>query len=148
MAEIAQQITMSGIPGDVVWRRVIDFERMPEWFVGVRRITTGGRELGLGMERIVTLWTGQSFRESVVEWVPGRKFTYHVHNPPRFMSDWQASVTVEPTSAGDVAVNYRIRYQMKYGAVGRFVDTGGVSLVMRTVLALSMGKLKKLLERR
>lgn len=115
-------------PADL-WAVLTDFPRMHEWFPGVRRMAVAAPPAA-GVERTLTLISGQSHRERIGVWDPPRAYTVEVLEPPPFTRDWLASIRLEPV--GDrVRLLWSLHYATRFGPVGRLVDV----LVLRPVLA-------------
>jgi hypothetical protein len=145
MAAIRQRIEIRR-PAAPVWRYITDFERMPEWFFGERRVSVLTPELGVGAERVVMLLTGQSYRERFVAWEGEKAFGFEVLNPPWFVRRWDATVTLDPTPHG-VQLTWDIRYAVRFGAAGLIADRCGIAPFLIAILRISLMRLRRRLER-
>ena len=129
-----------------VWTFLIDFEKMPEWFLGEKHVTVYATPPGGGTERDVTLFTGHTFRERFVEWKERRHFRLVVLNPPRLVRQWEARVSVHSTGHV-VRVCWILRYSFTFHALGRLFDACVAAPVIRFVLSVSLSRFKAIVER-
>jgi ligand-binding SRPBCC domain-containing protein len=119
-------------PADRVWARVTDFPRMPEWFLGVRRVALAAREPAAGVERLLTLRSGISHRERIAAWEPCRSFAVEVLEPPFFARGWRGDIALDERD-GATSLDWRLRYTPRFGSAGRALDR----LLVRPVLGLA-----------
>jgi hypothetical protein len=126
---------------DETWNRVTDFEKMPAWFYGIKRVTVLSKKLEIGAERVVTFLTRQSFRERIVQWDQNRFFSYIVVNPPIFSKEWSDSISLRP-AFDSVILNWEIRYTMRLGILGKMIDGFLVAPIVDKVLLFSLRKFK------
>jgi uncharacterized membrane protein len=129
-----------------VWAHVIDFEKMPIWFYGVKRVSVLSPELGVGTERLVTIITGRAYRERFVHWETNKSFSFIVLDPPLFIKEWAAFVNLRPTF-DSVILRWEIHYTMRYGSLGKMLDRLLLAPIMNRVLLLSLKRLKTVVER-
>lgn len=128
------------------WAFLVDFERMPEWFLGEKHVTVYATPPGAGTERDVTLFIGHTFRERFVEWEERRYFRLVVLNPPRFVRQWEARVSVRLTEHA-VRVCWILRYSFAFHTLGRLFDACVAAPVIRFVLSVSLSRFKAMVER-
>ena len=145
MTVIRSQIEVDCTLADA-WAFLVDFERMPEWFLGEKHVTVYATPPGAGTERDVTLFIGHTFRERFVEWEERRHFRLVVLNPPRFVRQWEARVSVHPT-AHAVRVCWILRYSFAFHVLGRLFDACVAAPVIRLVLSVSLSRFKACVER-
>ena len=143
MAKIKREIKIDRTVEEV-WTKVTDFEKMPTWFYGERSVTVLSDKLGIGTERIVTIITGQSYRERFIQWDAKRAFSYLVLDPPLFIKQWKAFICLRPVSNG-VVVRFEIHKEIKYGILGRLMDRIILNPFLDIILLLSLRKLKKIM---
>jgi polyketide cyclase/dehydrase/lipid transport protein len=144
MAVIRQQVDIRRTcPG--VWRYVTDFERMPEWFFGVRHVSVLSSKSGVGAERILTTLAGHSYRERFVTWEEPRTFGFQVLNPPWFSRQWDAGIELAPTSDG-ARIVWEIRYATRFGILGRAFDVCLVAPLMTAVVRRSLKNLRAVMK--
>ena len=128
------------------WAFLIDFERMPEWFLGEKHVTVYSKPPSAGTERDVTLFVGHTFRERFVEWKEQCYFRLVVLNPPRFVRQWEARVSVRLTEH-TVRVCWILRYSFAFHTLGRLFDACMAAPVIRFVLSVSLSRFKAMVER-
>jgi hypothetical protein len=124
---------------------LVRFETMHRWFVGVRRVAAEG-PLEAGAFRTVTLANGRGYRERITRFEPGRAFSYAVLDPPAGFRCWTADIDVEEQGP-DARVVWRIRYQFAAGRLNRLADRFFIAPFLGVVLALSLSRLRREVER-
>ena len=144
MGKTKREITIDSTIEEV-WTKVTDFENMPTWFYGERSVTVLSDKLGIGTERIVTIITGQSYRERFVRWDAKRAFSYLVLDPPLFIKQWKAFVSLRPVPNGAV-LRFEIHTEIKYGILGHILDRIILKPFLDIILLLSLRNLKKIIE--
>lgn len=144
MAVIRQQIDIRSTCAGV-WSYVTDFERMPEWFFGVKHVSVLSLQSGVGAERILTTLVGHSYRERFVTWDEPKTFRFQVLNPPWFSREWDAGIELAPTSDGARFV-WEIRYATRFGILGRAFDVCMVAPFMTAVVRRSLKNLRAVME--
>lgn len=127
----------------VVWARLADFARWPEWFLGVRSLEVSPTRGGLDAERKITLVYGATHRERIAEWEPPKRFSLEVRDPPFFARSWRVAVRLEP-SAESTRLSWEMRYEMRLGVVGDTVGRALMAPVLRLVLQWSLRRLGRL----
>lgn len=144
MAKIKREIKIDSTV-EKVWNKVTDFENMPRWFYGVKRVILLSDYLGTGAERLVTITTGQSYRERITEWDEEKSFSYMVLDPITFITEWRANISLTPT-VNSVVVEWEICYKTKYGILGKIADAILIAHVIDKELLFSLKKFKKTTE--
>jgi hypothetical protein len=124
-----------------LWAVLTDFPRMHEWFLGVRRVRLAAPAPAAGMERTLTLVTGQSHRERIATWDPPRLLEIEVLEPPVLARDWRASIRLEPVGP-DVRLAWSLRYAPRFGPVGRVLDRLVLRPLLRTAFDVSLDRLQ------
>jgi hypothetical protein len=127
----------------VVWDRLTDFARWPEWFLGIRRLEVSPPRGGPDAERKLTLVYGGTHTERITHWEPPKAFYLEVRDPPFFARPWRVAVHLEP-SARSTRLSWEMRYQMRLGAVGDAIDLLAVAPVLRLILHLSLRRLRSI----
>ena len=139
-----------------VWAAIVAFERMPEWFVGTKKVLLHSPKLGAGAERTVRILTGSAFRERFVQWDEGRAFSFEVLTPPLFTGDWRVRVALEPAADGTplpgttlrgTILRWSMEYATTYGMIGKVYSACILRPVLDLALVLSLRKLRSTLER-
>jgi hypothetical protein len=125
----------------VIWARLTDFARWPEWFLGVRRLEVSPPPGGPDAEREITLVYGSTHRERITHWEPPKAFSLEVRDPPLFARSWRVAVRLEPSSES-TRLTWEMRYEMRLGAVGSAIDLALVAPVLRLVLQASLRRLR------
>jgi hypothetical protein len=132
-------------PLEAVWQVLTDFEAMPSWFLGVRRMRLLAREPAESVERILTLIHGASHRERIEEWEPEKGFSIRVLDPPFFVREWSARIAIDRSSS-----HTRVRWQMdwkpRFGWAGRLFDRAALFPVIDFALRRSLEQLRRRLE--
>lgn len=144
MAVIRKEIEIREAPKRV-WEYATDFGRMPSWFYGVKAISVSSEAIGSGTERTLTIVTGHSYRERVDRWEPEELLALSVLNPPWFVEEWTASLSLNDRSPG-TAVVWEIRLTPRFGALGRLFDRLILAPLIGGLLSLSLRRLKLLSE--
>jgi hypothetical protein len=124
----------------VVWARLTDFARWPEWFLGVRSLDVSPPRGGPDAEREITLVYGGNHRERITHWEPPQAFSLEVRNPPLFARSWRVAVRLEPSTKSTRLV-WEMQYEMRLGALGRAIDLAVVAPVLRLILRVSLRRL-------
>lgn len=132
-------------PPESVWQVLTDFEAMPSWFLGVRRMRLLAPEPAEGAERILTLIHGASHRERIEEWAPEKGFSIRVLDPPFFVREWSARVAIDRSASG-ARVRWQMDWQSRFRRAGRLFDRAAIFPVMDFVLRRSLEKLRCRLE--
>lgn len=144
MAKIKREIEIHNTL-EQVWTYITDFEEWPAWFYGVTNISLLSNEIGIGAERIVTLITGQSYREKFVHWDTNGSFSFFVKDPPIFIKEWEDSISLRPIDSR-VILSWEINYTMRYGFFGEIVDAILLTPIIDKLLLFSLKKFKKIIE--
>jgi uncharacterized protein YndB with AHSA1/START domain len=117
-----------------VWQTLGDFEHVDVWAPGISdSIRTTGAEIGVGSRRTVRYRRLFTMEQVVNEWIHGKSLTYNVFKAPWPLRHFEETWTVTPSVSGS-RVHTEVRYDLWFGAVGRFADW----LFTRHVLLLEM----------
>jgi len=133
-------------PPEAVFERVVDFERMHEWFYGVRQVSILSPELEAGAERRLTLVLGVSHLERIAEWNPPKSFAIRVLDPPLFTRRWDASIRFDSGEGSATAILWEMRWEPRFGWLGRVFNAWLVRPVVGMALARSLRRLKRVME--
>lgn len=111
------------IPGEAhsVWDRLVDWERMHTWFVGLRRMTLLAAEPSVGAVRRMQLFYGTSHYERITRWEPPTRLSIAVLDPPFIGRNWVADIDLHEHPSG-VELCWELRYEPRFGLAGRIVD--------------------------
>lgn len=105
-----------------VWDRLMDWEQMGSWFLGVKRVKLLSAEPAVGAVRLLQLSYGPTHRERITRWHPPTGFSIEVVDPPFIGRDWAADIDLHEHAAG-VDVSWELRYEPRFGAVGRVINS-------------------------
>jgi len=144
MAKIKREIKIKSTNLDVR-TKITDFKKMSAWFLGVKKVIVLSDYLGIGTQRIVTIMSGQSYRERIIEWDEKKSFSYMVVDPIIFIMEWEANISLRPMP-DSVLVQWEIHYKMRYGILGKIVDAILLAPIIDKLLLFSLKKLKNLME--
>jgi uncharacterized protein YndB with AHSA1/START domain len=132
-------------PPERVWQALTDFEAMPRWFFGVRRIRLLAPEPAEGAERILTLIHGGSHRERIEGWEPEKGFSIRVLDPPFFVHEWSARIAID-RSTSHTWVRWQMDWRPRFGLAGRLFDRAVLFPVIDFALRRSLEQLRRRLE--
>lgn len=130
---------------ETVWEALVDFEAMPGWFVGVRRVVLQAPRPAAGAGRVLTLVTGASHREHVGRWQPGEVFSIVVDDPPAFCAAWEGTIRLVRETPG-VRVLWEMRTVPRWALLGVLIERGLVRPVVGCALAWSLRRFKRRIE--
>ncbi len=145
MTTLRREIEIRSRP-ESVWPILTDFEAMPDWFLGVKRVSLLSGAVGPGAERLLTLIYGRSHHERIERWETNKLFSLVVLDPPFFAREWRASIRLE-TIPGAVLLQWEMRWEPRYRMPGRALSRFVVAPVVDLALRISLGRLKKIAER-
>jgi hypothetical protein len=128
-----------------VWQALVDFEAMPEWFVGVRRVSLQAPCAEAGARRLLTLVTGATHQEHIGLWKPLEVFSIVVEDPPAFCAAWEGTIRVVRETR-DVRVSWEMRTVPRWALLGVLIERGLLRPVVGCALAWSLRRLKRRLE--
>jgi uncharacterized protein YndB with AHSA1/START domain len=124
-----------------VWARLVDFESMHTWFVGVRRMSLLAAEPGPGAERLLRLITGTTHRERITRWEPPERLSIVVLDSPVVGRDWAADIRLCEDGVG-TELRWELRYEPRFGVAGRIVNRLLVQPVLDIVFRVSLRRLR------
>lgn len=131
--------TVAATPAEI-WAVLVDCERWPRWFFGVRSCeATSDPAGGVGSTRRVQLTGGARFEERFIAWEPGAlwAFTAESMAPPVFRSLVER-VTITEVAPGRTSVTYRVAFD----PVGWLRPTAPILRAgLRRTLTRAMGRL-------
>ena len=107
---------VAGTPAEV-WAVVLDYERWPDWFPGVKRChATSTPPTGVGSTREVVLSGGSTFQERFIAWEDEAlwSFTATEMKPPGFRSLVER-LTIEDLGPNRSQVTYRMGLELTIG---------------------------------
>lgn len=122
------KITVSGTMShsvDRVWSMLDDFGSVYLWSAGVESspIIGGTPERGVGAERLCTLYDGNRISERVIESVDKRKLVVDIYDTTMPLKSARGRFDLEETSDGGTLVRMTFEYVVKYGILGKAMDT-------------------------
>ncbi|KID28491.1 SRPBCC family protein [Prauserella rugosa] len=104
------------VPGDVdeVWRRVRDFNSLPDWHPGIAssEIEPGHSATEVGAVRKLTLADGAVVREQLLVFdEPGHSYTYNILEGPFPIRRYLSTIRLAPvTATGETFVEWWTEY--------------------------------------
>ncbi len=131
---------------ETVFERVVDFDRMHEWFYGVRRVSLLSSELEAGAERRLTLVHGASHLERIAAWNPPKSFSIRVLEPPVFSHRWEASIQFDSDDGSATAIRWEMSWRARFGPPGRIFNGWLVRPIVGLALQRSLRRLKRVME--
>jgi hypothetical protein len=133
-----------------VWARLVDFERMHIWFLGVKRVTLLAAEPSVGAVRIMRLVAGTAHRERITRWEPPDRFSIVVLDPPFIGRYWVADIDLhEHRVGGDppgVDLFWELRYEPRFGLAGRLIDRLLIQPILDVAFRTSLRRLRLWIE--
>ncbi len=139
MSRLCWRVPIQSTAADV-WTRLTDFERMPAWFLGVKRVTLLAPEPSAGAVRVMRLVTGASHRERITRWEPPHRFSIVVLDPLFVGRDWIADIALHERRAG-VDLSWELRYEPRFGLGGGLMDRLLVRPILHIVFRISLRRL-------
>lgn len=146
MSRLQWRVSITSTVSDV-WGHLVDWEQMPTWFLGVRRVQLLAAEPRVGAARVLYLGLGSRHREQITRWEPPTGFSIAVVDPPFIGRDWVADVDLREHPAG-VELSWDLRYEPRYGPIGRVVDSLFVRPCIDIAFRVSLRRLRDTIEAR
>jgi uncharacterized membrane protein len=147
MREVARQIEIDA-PRERVWALLADLEGVAAWAPNIVecRLLSRVRQ-GVGAARRVRHATGIVLDEEVVAWDECSGYTYEIRGRLGPLRELRESWTVAPAPSSCVA-SATIRYDLRFGMLGRVVDRLLLRLLLRRQMSLGLSGLKRHAESR
>lgn len=126
MSEFAESIDISASP-EAVWSALADIGRIGEWNPGVfRSEQTSSGDVGVGATRHCDLGGKNYLDEEVTLFEPYQRMTIRISDTNLPFEFANIRFTLAPTNGG-TSVTVSPEYELKYGVIGRMLD----SLIVR-----------------
>jgi len=122
------------VPSPRVWAALSDFKGIHRFHPRIERADLLTAEnCGLGAERVCHMYGGKDHvTERIVEWQEGRSLAVSILDTTMPLESAWARLAVEPDGAAS-RVTFEMRYQPRYGLIGRIMDTAFMGRMMRTL---------------
>ena len=136
-----------GTPRDV-WPVLGDFEDVEVWAPALTdAYRTTGPDVGVGSRRSVRYRHILTMEQVITAWQDGESLTYAVFRAPWPLRNFSETWSVEPTPGGAM-VRTRVEYEVRFSAVGRFVNWVFTRHVLRFEMRRGQRGLKDTVEGR
>jgi len=125
---------------NVVWPLLADVTLVADWHPSVQTVDLlSPSPTGLGAARRCNFYDGTSVREVVTELSEGKSVTVELSEFSLPMKHFEAQVSLSPAGGGTTQVTFEMRYEVKFGILGKAMNflmvRGQMSKLLNTVLA-------------
>jgi hypothetical protein len=123
-------------PVSQVWSALSDFGGVHRFSAGVESspINPGTPSSGVGSERNCQLYDGNHIQERVTESIEEQKLGIEIFETSMPLESAAGTFTLSPTPSGGTRVSMEMNYVVKFGFVGRLMD----SLMMKKMMTASL----------
>jgi len=110
-------------PADAVWAKLDDFGGVYRYHpLVVTSPLANGIGSGLGAQRVCHFDDGNSIREEITAYEPGRELEIEIVDPGKFpLKRAVARLSVEPLGENRSRVDFEMNFQPKFGPLGWFL---------------------------
>lgn len=144
MRDLTEHIEVNA-PLQTVWDVLADFGGVAKWAPYMRSSRLlDDRKSGVGACRVLHHAWGFRFEESVTDWNDGKGYSFDVFRAPFPMMDVRESWIVEHHD-GLTTVTTRVKYDMRLGFAGAFLDWLLVRFIVRREMRAGLRGLKSFL---